>query len=369
MGLFPDMTNALKMTYDIPALPLKANVETLKVFKKLPKVRAALAELKGIGAIIPNIAILVNTLTLQEAKDSSAVENIVTTHDELFKSGLHIKSFKSLASKEVQHYASALNKGFEMVQEHKLITNRVILDIQQELEQNSAGYRNVPGTQLVNDKTKAVVYTPPQTEAEIRHHMEVLLRYINEDDLEEVDPLIKMAIIHHQFESIHPFYDGNGRTGRIINILYLVAKGLLDYPILYLSRYVNQHKDQYYHHLQEVRRTGDWEPWILYMLNGVEDISRQSIALIKDIKEVMQSYKVHIRGHYPYYSQDLLNNLFRHPYTRIEFLAKDLQINRKTAAKYLNELAEDPKKIISKYKIGKLNYYVNNDLVGLLIKE
>lgn len=151
--------------------------------------------------------------------------------------------------------------------------------------------------------------------------------------------------------------------------MYLVAKGLLDYPILYLSRYVNQHKDMYYHHLQEVRRTGDWEPWILYMLDGVENISRQSIALIKDIKEIMQSYKVHIRDHYPYYSQDLLNNLFRHPYTRIEFLAKDLQINRKTAAKYLNELAEDPKKIISKYKIGKLNYYVNNDLVGLLIKE
>ena len=368
-GLFLDIKNELKMTYDIPPLPLKTNVETLKVLKKLPKVRAALAELKGIGATIPNIAILVNTLTLQEAKDSSAVENIVTTHDELFKSSLQIKTFKSLASKEVQHYASALNKGFAMVQENQLITNRVVLDIQQELEQNSAGYRNVPGTQLVNDRTKEVVYTPPQTEAEIRHHMDVLLRYINEDDLEDVDPLVKMAIIHHQFESIHPFYDGNGRTGRILNILYLVAKGLLDYPILYLSRYVNQHKDQYYRHLQEVRRTGEWEAWILYMLNGVESISRQSIALIKEIKQIMQSYKVHIRDHYPYYSQDLLNNLFRHPYTKIEFLAKDLKVNRKTAAKYLNELSEDPKNILSKYKIGKLNYYVNNDLVGLLIKE
>lgn len=357
------------MKYDIPPLPLNAEVETLKILKKLPQVRAALAELKGIAATIPNIAILINTLTLQEAKDSSAVENIVTSHDELFKASLEIKRFKSLASKEVQHYAAALHKGFGMVQETQLITNRVILDIQQELEQNTAGYRQVEGTKLVNDTTKEVVYTPPQTEAEIRKHMDVLLRYINEDDLEEVDPLIKMAIIHHQFESIHPFYDGNGRTGRIINILYLVAKGLLDYPILYLSRYVNQNKDEYYRLLQDVRRNGEWEAWILYMLDGVESISRQSIALIKEIKQIMQSYKNHIRDNYPYYSQDLLNNLFRHPYTKIEFLAKDLQINRKTAGKYLNEMAEDPKNILSKYKVGKLNYYVNNELVNLLIKE
>lgn len=357
------------MKYNIPPLPLGTEVETPRILKKLPKARAALGELKGIAATIPNIAILVNTLTLQEAKDSSAVENIVTSHDELFKASLEITNFNSLASKEVQHYTTALLKGFGMVQETQLITNRVILDIQQELEQNSAGYRKVPGTQLLNDKTKEIVYTPPQSGEEINYHMDVLLTYINEDDLEDIDPLIKMAIIHHQFESIHPFYDGNGRTGRIINILYLVAKGLLDYPILYLSRYVNQNKDGYYRLLQEVRRSGVWEKWILYMLDGVESISRQSIDLIKEIKRIMQSYKNHIRDTYPYYSQDLLNNLFRHPYTKIEFLARDLQINRKTAGKYLNEMAEDPRNIISKYKIGKQNYYVNNELVQLLIKE
>jgi Fic family protein len=363
------MKNELKMIYDIPPLPLKAKVETIRILKKLPEVRAALAELKGIAATIPNTAILVNTLTLQEAKDSSAVENIVTSHDELFKASLQIKNFKSLASKEVQHYASALHKGFEAVRKNKVITNRVILNIQRELEQNSAGYRNVPGTQLVNDRTKEVIYTPPQHGEEIRHHMDVLLRYMNEDDMDNIDPLMKMAIIHHQFESIHPFYDGNGRTGRIINILYLVAKGLLDYPVLYLSRYVNQNKDAYYRLLQDVRQKGEWEAWILYILDGIESISRQSIALIKEIKRIMQSYKVYIRDTYSYYSQDLLNNLFRHPYTKIEFLAQDLQINRKTAAKYLNELSEDPKNLISKYKIGKLNYYVNNELVSLLVKE
>lgn len=357
------------MTYDIPSLPLEAELESIAMLKKLPDVRAALAELKGISATIPNIAILVNTLALQEAKDSSAVENIVTSHDELFKASLQAKNFRSLASKEVQHYVSALYKGFQLVKENKLITNKVILEIHEELEQNTAGYRKVPGTKLINDKTNTIVYTPPQHGEEIQHHMNVLLRYINDDEIEDIDPLIKMAIIHHQFESIHPFYDGNGRTGRIINILYLVAKELLDYPILYLSRYINQNKDAYYHLLQAVRKNGDWEPWILYLLEGVESISRQSIALIREIKRIMQSYKVHIRNTYPYYSQDLLNNLFRHPYTRIEFLADDLQINRKTAAKYLNEMADDPKNIISKHKIGKLNYYVNNELVGLLVQE
>ncbi len=357
------------MMYDMPSLPLEKAVESIALLKKLPNVRAALAELKGIAATIPNIAILVNTLALQEAKNSSAIENIVTSHDELFKATLQVRRFQSLASKEVQHYVSALHKGFQLVQKNKVITNNIILDIQQELEQNSGGYRKVPGTQLINDKTGEIVYTPPQHIEEIVLHMDVLLRYINDDELEDVDPLIKMAIIHHQFESIHPFYDGNGRTGRIINILYLVAKGLLDYPILYLSRYINQNKEEYYRLLQAVRKNGNWEPWIVFMVSGVETISRQSVALIMEIKRIMQFYKVHIRSTYSYYSQDLLNNLFRHPYTRIEFLANDLQINRKTAAKYLNEMADDPKNIISKYKIGKLNYYVNNELVNLLVQE
>ena len=187
------------MVYNIPPLPLPNEIETLPILKKLPSVRAALAELKGIALTIPNIAILVNTLTLQEAKDSSAVENIVTSHDELFKSSLAIKNFKSIASKEVQHYASALHKGYERVRQIKIITNRVILNIQKELEQNSAGYRKVPGTKLINDQTNEVIYTPPQSGSEVRQHMDVLLKYMNEDTLDDLDPLVKMAIIHHQF--------------------------------------------------------------------------------------------------------------------------------------------------------------------------
>jgi len=354
------------MQYIIPQLPISEGLETVKILKKLPEVRAALAELKGVAGTIPNIRILINTLTIQEAKDSSEVENIVTSHDDLFKASLQIKNYQSLASKEVQHYASALNKGFETVRSLGLISNKIILDIQQELEQNTAGYRKTPGTKLVNDKTKEIVYVPPQHIDEIEQHLGNLLNYINDDTLQDIDPLIKMAVIHHQFESIHPFYDGNGRTGRIINILYLVLKELLDYPILYLSRYINQNKEQYYKLLQEVRQNGNWEEWILYILEGIQVISKDSIKLIVEIKTIMQKYKDHIRNHYHYYSQDLLNNLFKHPYTKIEFLAKDLKINRKTAAKYLNEMSEDKLGFLSKFKIGKLNYYVNNDLVELL---
>lgn len=357
------------MQYVIPTLPLEVEIESIAILKKLASSRAALAELKGIALTIPNTAILVNTLILQEAKDSSEVENIITTHDELFKASLQLQNFRSLASKEVQYYATALNAGFSMVREYQLITHRIILEIQQTLEQNNAGYRTIPGTKLVNDQTNQVVYTPPQSKTEIRDHMENLLFYINEDQLEKVDPLIKMAIIHHQFESIHPFYDGNGRTGRILNILYLVAKGLLDTPILYLSRFINQHKEDYYKLLQGVRVEGDWENWILFILEGIEISSRQSISMIRRMKQIMQDYKQHIRKNYTWYSQDLLNHLFRHPYTKIDFLAQDLQVNRKTASKYLNEMAKDPKNFISKHKLGKFHYFINTELVNLLIRE
>ena len=354
------------MIYDIPKLPLSIELETKPILKRLATARSALAELKGVSASIPNMTILVNTLSLQEAKDSSEVENIVTTHDELYKAELKLTKEKSLAAKEVQNYVAALKKGFDLIRTHGLLTNNIILEIHKELEQNDAGYRSVPGTELKNDRTQEVVYTPPQHKDDIIRLMDNLVNYINDEELEDIDPLIKMAVIHHQFESIHPFYDGNGRTGRIINILYLLAKGLQDYPILYLSRYINQHKSTYYRLLQEVRTKGIWEEWILFILDGVEKVSSQSILLIKEIKIVMQEYKNHIRSRYPFYSQDLLNNLFRHPYTKIEFLKYDLQCNRKTASSYLNQLAEDEKNILTKLKMGRHNYYVNTKLVDLL---
>ena len=356
----------MKSNYVIPNLPLSREVESKKVLKKVAEARAALAELKGIHSTVPNVGILLNTLALQEAKDSSAVENIITTNDELYKAELNLNLVKNIAAKEVQRYSLALRHGFELVKKDKLITNSSILAIHNVLEQNNAGYRKVPGTTLKNDKTGEVVYTPPQALSEIQESISNLIQYINDDTLDDADYLVKLAIIHHQFESIHPFYDGNGRLGRIINILYLISKGLLDYPTLYLSRYIIQNKSEYYNLLQNVRDNNNWEEWILYILDAVISVSNQSALLIQEIKQVMQFYKKCIRTNYTkMYSQDLLNNIFKHPYTKIEFLQDDLNISRQTAAKYLDTLANDDNNLLEKVKIGRDNYYINNGLMKL----
>jgi len=352
--------------YEIPKLPFPFDLESKKVLKKAVEAHAALAELKGIHSTVPNVGILLNTLALQEAKDSSAIENIITTHDELFRAELNMNLVKNIAAKEVQRYSAALKTGFELVQKDKLITNSIILEVHRVLEQNDAGYRKVPGTDLKNEKTGEVVYTPPQSLLEIQSLMSNMILYINDDSIDDTDYLIKLAVLHHQFESIHPFYDGNGRLGRIINILYLIAKGLLDYPTLYLSRYIIQNKSEYYRLLQDVRDNNNWEDWILYFLEAVISVSRQSSAVIKEIKIVMQFYKNVIRDKYPkIYSQDLINNIFKHPYTKIEFLQEDLNITRQTASKYLDLIDNDENNLLTKVKIGRDNYYINNGLMNL----
>lgn len=350
----------------IPNLPLQQDVETKAVLKKLNAVRAALAGLNGVAESIPNERIVLNTLSLQEAKDSSAIENIVTTHDELYTSDSITRQFTSHAAKEVYNYAQALLEGFNQVKESGLITINHILKLQALLEENDAGFRKVPGTALKNDQTGETVYTPPQEYDKIVELMSNLETFMNEGELTDLDPVVKMAIIHHQFESIHPFYDGNGRTGRIINILYLVKENLLKLPILYLSRYINQNKTTYYSLLQNTRETNNWEPWILYMLEAVEETALQTSYIIREIKKLMVSHKLRIRTELPkIYSQDLINSLFKHPYTKIEFIKNDLNIARKTAGRYLDQLCENG--LITKNKIGKENYYFNNDLIELLI--
>lgn len=351
----------------IALLPPTAELESRSVLKRLAPAHRYLAELKGLAATIPNEHILINTLALQEAKDSSEIENVITTHDDLYKADLFADYIRNPAAKEVSRYATALKTAFEQVKRDRLLTVNRIVDIHQVLEQNTAGIRKLPGTALKNERTGETVYTPPQDHGEIVRLMNNLEQFINDDALCDVDPLIKMAVIHHQFESIHPFYDGNGRTGRIINILYLVAKGLLDIPVLYLSRYIIRNKADYYRLLQATRDTGDWEPWILYMLEGVELTSRQTIWIIQQIKEIMMAYKHRIRAELPkIYSQDLLNNLFRHPYTKIESVQNDLRVSRLTAVKYLELLTE--KGFIEKHKIGRYNYYVNRPLMNVFME-
>lgn len=351
------------MPWQPTPLPPQQELETRTVLKKLATAHRALAELKGIAAAIPNEAILLDTLPLQEAKDSSAVENIITTHDELYQAELQLG--ESQAAKEVQRYAAALRLGLGLVQHYGFLSVNHLARIQQELEQNNGGYRRLPGTTLKNQRGE-VVYTPPQDNATIMELMGNLEAYLNDDTLSDVDPLVKMAVLHFQFESIHPFYDGNGRTGRILNILYLVLKGLLDLPVLYLSRYLIRHKAAYYHHLQAVRDTGAWQDWILYLLDGIEQTARESIQLITEMRQLMQQTKERLRA-YKFYSQDLLNHLFRHPYTRIEFVQQELQVSRPTAASYLNQLAADG--LLVKYRRMTANYYVNEPLFALLARE
>ncbi len=339
--------------------------ETPAVLKRLAAASRQLAELKGVSASVPNPAILINSLVMQEAKDSSAIENIVTTHDDLYRESLFPEFGNNLAAKEVRRYVQALSTGFELVREHGLLTSNYIVQIQRELEGNSAGFRELPGTELKNTFGETI-YIPPQDAPTIVRLMSDLEQFLNDDSLLDADPLIKMAIIHHQFESIHPFYDGNGRTGRIINVLYLVQQGLLDIPVLYLSRYIVRTKTEYYRLLQAVRDSGEWESWILYMLTAVEETAKQAIVTVRQIKDAFLDYKHRIRSKHKFYSQDLINNLFAHPYTKIEFVERDLRVSRPTATRYLDTLVEDG--FLVRQRIGRSNYYINVALYTILIQ-
>jgi Fic family protein len=340
--------------------------ETTEILKAVASTSRQLAELKGFASSIPNQGILINTLGLQEAKDSSAIENIVTTHDELFRGSLFPDEPSTLAAKEVARYAGALRTGFGAVLEHGLLTTAHILRIQEVLEPSQPGFRKLPGT-VLRAAAGEIVYTPPQNPDDIVRLMSDLDRFVNDDAAFDVDPLVKMALIHHQFESIHPFYDGNGRTGRIVCVLYLVKQGLLGIPILYLSRYIVRTKAEYYRLLQDVRDHDAWEPWILYMLTAVEETARQGVSTIRDIGLVLQELKHRIRSSHKFYSQDLINNLFMHPYTRIEFVQRDLDVSRITATKYLEALTADG--ILQKQKVGRTNYFINTRLYEILAGE
>lgn len=360
--------------YIIPELPLKHDLETKAILRQVNKSNKKLAELKGIAQTIPNENILINTLTLQEAKDSSEVENIVTTNDDLYKADLNLKNtIINASTKEVLNYRQALQTGFAAARKTKLLTLNDIKKIQQELETNNAGFRAVPGTKLKNALGETV-YTPPQDHHDIERLMDNLEKYINISDMQDIDPLIKMAVIHHQFESIHPFYDGNGRTGRIIAILYLVINQLLDLPILYLSRYITHNKGEYYRLIQQIRdratesNSKEWEQWILFMLKGVEETADETIRLVKGISALMAEYKQTLRPLLgKNYKNDLLNNLFFHPYTKIEFIMKDMMVQRKTATKYLDMIVNAG--LLEKIKMGRSNYYINMKLMELFLNH
>lgn len=356
----------LNSSYVLPALPPNGvNFDAPELLKALALAHRHLAELKGCAKSILNQAILIDTLALQEAKASSEIESFVTTQDELFQADLQLAEWMSPAAKEVARYRDALKQGFaQMKSQQGLLTNSGLISLFQLLKNSHEGFRQRSGTVLKNDKTGETVFIPPQDPVQIQKHMEDLERFINAPN-NALDPLFKMALIHHQFESIHPFSDGNGRIGRILCVLYLTQTELLNTPVLYLSRYINQHKADYYRLLQAVRDHGAWHDWLLFMLQAVASTARSTVILVEGMRELMVVTKQRLRQELPkLYSQDLLNNLFRHPYTRIEFAQRDLGVTRQTAAKYLKQLAA--KGILQEHAQGKHIYFINVPLVGLL---
>ena len=336
------------------------NLKTSKILEALNEASRSLAELKGFANSISNQHILINAITINEAKDSSEIENIVTTHDSIYKV-LTESWYKDESAKEVVDYRSAIWRGYEIIKEKEFISTNVLVELQGMIEHNKAGVRKNPGTKLVNSKTKEVIYTPPQEEKEIRDLLKNLEDYINENE-DEVDPLIKMALIHYQFESIHPFYDGNGR---ILNVLYLVLNNLLDSPILYLSNYINKSKDQYYKLFTEFRENNNYEDWIIYILKGIEETSKNTIELIKLIQGEMESYKEEFMIKLPkIYSDELLDSLFFEVYTRINYIEDRCGVTRQTAATYLNSLVDAG--LLEFEKVGRESIYKNTRLIDSL---
>ena len=348
-------------------LPYKnVNLKTNKILEQLTVSSRALAELKGYANTIPNMHILINAVTINQAKDSSAIENIVTTHDDIYKF-LTESGFKEENAKEVVDYRNAIWTGYEQVKKDGYINTNTIVKMQGIIEHNNAGIRKLPGTELKNSLTGETIYTPPQNEEEIRDYLRNLEKFINNNE-DGIDPLIKVCLIHYQFESIHPFYDGNGRTGRILNILYLVLNNLIDSPILYLSKYINKTKQEYYKLFNEVRNNNNFEDWILYILKGIEITSKETITLIEKIQNEMKNYKEEFRSKLPkIYSKELLESLFYEVYTKIAYIEKACGVTRLTATSYLNQLEKIG--LLESEKIGREKIYKNLRLIKLLSDE
>jgi Fic family protein len=351
---------------ELPLLPPKENTETAAVLKKTVSAGRALAELKGLGKTIPNQAMLLNTIVLQEAQSSSEIENIITTTDTLFRALTVKTSQVDAATKEVLRYREALSESYRAIKKRHLLTTNLFIKIYQTIKENRAGIRNVPGTVIKNISTGEVIYTPPEGESVIRDKLKNLEDYIHAENA--VDPLVKLAVIHYQFEATHPFTDGNGRTGRILNILYLILKDLLDFPVLYLSKYIIENKNNYYLLLRNVATKRDWESWILFMLEAVEQTAIHTRKKIISIRELIEETLTFSKNRLPsrVYSKELIELLFHQPYTKVQFLVDAGIAERKTAAEYLKELEKIG--VLKSKKMGKENIYLNIKLFNLLSK-
>ncbi len=347
---------------DLPLLPPKADIETKEILRKTISAGRALAQLNGTLKNLPNPTLFLDTIYLQEAKASSEVENIITTNDELYKSMVAEKKIENSATKEVLSYKEALWLGLEQLKKKPFITTNLCISIVQCIKQNSSSIRVTPGTTLSNIKGE-VIYTPPSGENVIREKLANLEKFINEDDI--IDPLIKMALMHYQFEAIHPFADGNGRTGRILLLLYLKLSGLLDTPAIYLSEYIIKNKADYYKSLRGVTEKNDWKNYILYMLDMIEETSNRGLERLNKITKAIDKTAEEIKTKLQkIYSKDLVEILFRLPYTKRQHLIDENIGNPKTVGNYLMALEENG--FLKSVKVGKEKLYLNERLLKIL---
>lgn len=348
----------------LPPLPPARDLETKAILKRCITARAALAELKQAAELIPNQGVLINTLPLLEAKDSSEIENIVTTTDKLFQHA-QSENLADPATKEALRYRTALYSGFRSLAQRLLCTATAV-EICRTTKGVDMDIRRTPGTQLINDRSGEIIYTPPEGEALLRDKLANWERFLhNETDL---DPLIRMAIGHYQFEAIHPFTDGNGRTGRILNILYLIQEGLLGLPILYLSRFIIARKNDYYTRLLDVTRKEAWEPWILFMLQAVEETAQWTTAKIAAVRALAEHTTAHIRERLPkIYSRELVDVIFEQPYSRIANLVEKDIAQRQAASRYLKDLAALG--VLKEIQVGKEKLFIHPKLMQLLTRD
>lgn len=350
---------------EIPLLPPPIEViESIRILKACIPARAALAELQQAGNLLQNQGLLINLLPLLEAKDSSEIENIVTTTDKLFQYAQE-DSQADPATKEALRYRTALNEGVNHLRRRPLCTNTAI-EVCSTLKDTVMDIRKVPGTVISNQTTGEIIYTPPVGEAKIRDLLSNWEAFLHADD--GLDPLIKMAINHYQFEAIHPFYDGNGRTGRILNILYLIEQGLLTLPMLYLSRYIVQHKAEYYRLLNSVTAESGWETWIVFILQAVTETSQWTSKKIEAVRQLIEHTSGYVRRLLPkIYSYELLQVIFEQPYCRISNLIEKGIAKRQTASIYLNKLIDIG--VLREQQVGKEKLFVHPKLIRLMIQD
>lgn len=349
----------------IPDLPPKANLETAEIFRATIRANKLLAELKGFCQTLPNPELLLNTIVLQESKESSAIENIVTTQDELYKATLMGDRVKNQAAKEVLQYRQAMYYGIDELKKNGLITPNLLVGIMQKLRNSADGIRRNPGIKLLNPTTGQVVYTPPEGEEVIQQKLFALAQFINAPEDDNLDPLVKMALIHYQFEAIHPFSDGNGRTGRILNILYLIQQSLIGLPVLYLSKYIIENKTDYYRLLREVTEQNNWNEWVLYVVNGIAETSATTLEKVKRILLLKSEAGDDLKSKLGLsFSRELNDLLFSYPYIKISVLEEHGIAKRQTASRYLKEIEKAG--WLMSVQIWKETYYINYKLINIL---